>query len=136
MKLRWDSEVEASHSNAFLLKVYNNSVYKSWTDIVVFKNEKCTKNRFLNGDLISVHSWHACVCIFPLVLYCIIHVWSLQMLMDDRKNKTTDQAWTNGLMSLTIRKITSRLKGKTPQIWPHIRNTMDVQAGVNSLLNH
>lgn len=56
--------------------------------------------------------------------------------MDGRKNKTTDQAWTNGLMSLTIWKITSSLKGKTPQMWPLIRNTMDVQAGVNSLLNH
>lgn len=141
MKLRWDSEVEASHSNAFLLKVYNNSVYKSWTNIVVLKNEKCIKNRCLEWRF-NQCSYMACMCMyFPscFILYhtCMVCINAYEFtLMDDRKNKTSDQTWTNGLMSLTIWKITSRLRGEIPQMWPHIRNNLDVQAGVNALLNH
>lgn len=98
------------------------------------------KTGVLNGDLISVHSWHTCVY-FPscFILYhiCLVCINAYELtLMDDRKNKTTDQTWTNGLMSLTIWKIISRHRGKTSQMCPHIRNTVHVQAGINALLNH
>lgn len=139
MKLRSDSEGEASHSNAFLLKVYNNSVYKPWTYIVAFKNENCIKNRCLEWRF-NQCSFMACMCVyFPscFILYhtCLVCINAYELtLMDDRKNKTSDQTWTNGLMSLFGKSFLDL--GKTSQMCPHIRNTLDVQAGVSALLNH
>lgn len=76
MKLRSDSEVEASHSNAFLLKVYNNSVYKSWTNIVVFKNENCIKNRCLEWRF-NQCSFMTYMCVFSLLFYTVSYMSGL-----------------------------------------------------------